>query len=90
MTSEELHLYWDPACKRLGLYPEEGRLVNLTAIFGTFEKLDSLLGTKHFYSWRRDTNSPLDSETIQLLQQLAGPHGKTVLRVYRIRAGLEQ
>lgn len=56
------------------------------------KELDKALGITEyhdFYRSRQEDDTPLPEELKKLLLMLAGPHGKTILKVYRIRKGLK-
>lgn len=55
-------------------------------------ELDKALGIteyREFFPRPASLDKPMNEELKKLLVLLAGPHGKTILKVYRIRKGLE-
>jgi hypothetical protein len=79
MTLEEIEKYLNPACVRIiGL-----KMPYVTC--GDADKLDDLLGLDYWSCHR----TPMPEEIKQLYIKLAGPHGKTVLKAWRILKGLE-
>lgn len=82
MNRDNLHEYWIPACENL---------FKNTNTSGKHH-LDSALGTNEYekYLQRRDSQDyEMCEELKHLLAMLAGPHGHTVLKIYRLRKGLE-
>lgn len=78
MTSQELIDYWIPACMGLGV---------------AASRLDGALGIDEYVKYTSSTainDRHMSSELRILLIKLAGPHGKTILRAFRIRKGLEK
>lgn len=56
---------------------------------GKANKLDSLLGVTHYADFcARNNAPPLPDEIRNLYIALAGPHAKTVLKIWQIRKGL--
>lgn len=56
------------------------------------KELDKALGVteyRDYYNRSADKDTPMDEELKKLLVMLAGPHGKTILKAYRIRKGLK-
>lgn len=84
MTVSDLYNYYVPASRSLfGYNPVMSVSLAL---------LDQALGIAAYATYMRTeyvNDSPLDEEIRQLLIKLAGPHGKTILKAYRIRKGLE-
>lgn len=81
MTLDECKLYLIPALK--SIFGEASR--------DNAFKLDRLLGWslyQDFHSFEYDTRSNFLEHQKELLIALAGPHGKTLLEVYRIQKGL--
>lgn len=79
MTTEELTDYWIPACMGLGWVAPS--------------RLDGALGIDEYAKFMANTainDRHMSSELRILLIKLAGPHGKTILRAFRIRKGLEK
>lgn len=79
MTTSEYETYWIPALDALKLR-------------GSAFELDTLLGIGEFTVWydrMPSEDTPMSDELKELLKKLAGPHGKALLRAYRIRKGLQ-
>jgi hypothetical protein len=76
MKVAEYEKYWKPAANRFYL-----------------ERLAPLLGmqSEYFAFLRRPGQEdwPMSEELKNLLVKLAGPHGKAILKMYRIQRGLE-
>ena len=54
--------------------------------------LDKALGRnmyKLYYTRKFSNDGPIRPQTRELLRKLAGPHGKTILKMYRIQKGWE-
>lgn len=84
MIRDDWVSHWIPACE------------NLFGKGHSFEwnkQLDDALGIDELQSvWGNDESprfKPMTEELKKLLELLAGPHGKTLLKAYRIRKGLE-
>lgn len=79
MTPDDFHGYWAPACRALADTP--------LADFAGSKLIAEVLGLEYPHSgyWQE---IPLTEEMKGLLCALAGPHGQTLLKVYRIRKGL--
>ncbi len=86
MTSEELGKYYIPAIKMV--VPS----YNSYATVADAEELDRLLGTSIYQEWvaNRPGRHPLPEELKQLYIKLSGPHGRTVLKAWRILKGLDR
>ncbi len=93
MNAKDYANYWVPACKnlfdermyRLGDGQEE--------IYSWASQLETALGIGNLTAyWQRTAREdyPMSTELRELLTKLAGPHGKTVLKTYRIQKGLEK
>lgn len=79
MTYSELMTYYIPACRNI---------MGDTKIT-TAKEFDKLLGTSMYRGYNYDSRARLSEMEIQLLKLLAGPHGKAILKAYRIQKGLE-
>ena len=83
MNRDDSFQYWWPAVANIidsDLYAHKAKL------------LDKALGVtiySDYMSRPEHMDYPLSDEMKELLVKLAGPHGRTVLRAYRIRKGLE-
>lgn len=80
MNREDRRAYWYPAVENL--FPN--------ALDGD-RALEKALGIKTYseYCMREEIHDyPLSEEWVTLLTQLAGPHGHTILKAYRIKKGL--
>lgn len=81
MNRKDVEKYWIPACARL-----------LSEEMYDKHKLDELLGINEYGRYMNRAHAedyPMSESLQQLLRSLAGPHGKTLLKVYRIKKGLE-
>lgn len=76
MISGEMDTYWIPAARNLGL--------------NYWSELDNALGVDEYRVGRPFSHEPLPQDLKKLLVMLAGPHGKTILKAYRIQKGLEK
>lgn len=87
MTSDEYDLLWIPACRSLGLIPNnKGRWIGKGS-----DILDDLLGVTEFKNWLPRPllgETPMQQDLKNLLRGLSGPHALTILRAYRIKKGL--
>jgi hypothetical protein len=92
VTVNECEKYWHPAAKNVCNEPSV-RSPNASRLTRGF-RLDTALGVRiyHEYIHTVDTGSdePLSYEWKKLLTSLAGPHGKTILKIYRIQKGLDK
>lgn len=82
MNLNDCSEYWYPACKNLFG----------SSTIATAKQLDRALGSAIFSEYLPRPlveDFPLNDEMKMLLTKLAGPHGKTLLRAYRARKGLE-
>lgn len=73
MTTNEYNKYWLPAAEALGIFDH---------------RLDTLLGVEECFNWCRrteDKDTHLSKGMKELLIKLAGPHGRTILKAYRIK-----
>lgn len=87
MLPREILQYWQPAA--LNLYRADNPMMDLSTMYN---KLDEVLGVNLYrtaYIAHPDPREALPEEMKHLLTALAGPHGKTILRAYRIQKGLE-
>lgn len=85
MTAYEFEHYWAPA--RDALYPNlhESRLEASI-------KMRSLLGSRAYIEHRQyflDSDYPMSEELKSILRLLNSPHAQTILKVYRIKKGME-
>ncbi len=92
MTGEELQELWLPAAQRLFGEAKVGASTSFNNYALHGKKLDKLLGIDDYHIFilcpsYKDTESSEDLK--KLLRALAGPHGKTILKMYRIQKGLE-
>lgn len=82
MTSEEAHSIWADAIRGLELeFNNEGGGL-----------LDRLLGVNEFKRWSwvsLEDETPMPEQLKEVVRKLAGPHGRTILKAYRIKRGLE-
>lgn len=87
MTSWDIRNYWRPAAIALfGLSFDSAE--NEAKLY----HLDEMLGIKEYSKYMRrpvTQDYPMSDELKNLLMLLVGPHGKTILKVYRIKKGLE-
>ena len=83
MTHEEIVKYLNPACENI-LGPLRSPYVS----YDDADKLDLLLGLNYWSA--HDPYQTLPEEIKQLYIKLAGPHGKTVLKAWRILKGLDK
>lgn len=98
MNSKDLDRYFGPAVKNL-FEDHNAKLHDWNTDYGrgsagwpAFVRLDILLGSteyRDYYKNPHDLDQPISEEFKILLQALAGPHGKTILKAYRIKRGLE-
>lgn len=90
MTSEEFRIYWLPAyfnLKEIGCLQEADRDTGAFGANGT--AMDKLLGVTQWEAFGDVLQDNMPDDLKKLLSMLAGPHGKTILKAYRIRRGLE-
>lgn len=88
MKYEEIDYYRDAAMNVMYEIPRG----NSASGWNQFLELDKALGIteyRDFYVSRQEDDTPLAEELKKLLLMLAGPHGKTILKAYRIRKGLK-
>ncbi len=85
MTHQELRDYLIPACKKV--IKDYSPYVSVVDA----EELDRLLGLKTYHDYcLNDGRKPLPEEVRQLYIKLAGPHGRTILKAWRILKGLDR
>lgn len=95
MTENELTEYYIPAlekCLNINLKNIK-RVKYLGEQSDVLLHFDKLLGITEYEKYRSTTASldePLPEPLKELLIKLAGPHGKTILKAYRIKKGLEK
>lgn len=89
MIRSDINQYYAPACKNLfGDFDVD----DLATRQSLYKKLDAAIGVIEYYSWcftPEFHDMPLSNDLKWLLTNLAGPHGKTILKMYRIKIGLE-
>jgi hypothetical protein len=96
MTYDELFEYWMPVANKF--FPKGAEISGLDGLHGhiPYQAVDRLLGideyTYGYYhaSQRTKPSTPISQELKQLLVALAGPHGDTILKIYRIQKGLDE
>lgn len=88
MNSDDEQKYWVPAAINIfGKPVRQHRRLSWPE-----HLLQEALGVKLWSEWQERLviyDFPLSEEWRQLLTQLAGPHGKTILRAYQIKHGVE-
>jgi hypothetical protein len=84
MTMVEYAVFWTPAANRVcsSRCNEKGE-ENLALLLGMQPAFVAFLNRPGEKDW------PMSEELKELLIKLAGPHGATVLKIYRIQKGLE-
>jgi hypothetical protein len=89
MNFSDLRELWIPAITRLygsaGADTEDG--------WSNYILLDKALGIteyRQFYHRSALLDYPIAEDLKKLLVMLAGPHGKSILKAYRIQKGLEK
>lgn len=83
MTGDEIVKYLNPAIIRI-LNAEYATITGAIAL----EKLLGITDYSDYYNGIVN-REPMSEELKKLLVMLASPHGKTILKMYRIRKGLE-
>ncbi len=85
MTSQEFSYYWVPALSRV--------FGSVGLSFEAYsEKLERLLSKPEHTIWKGQhslDDKPLSPEDMNMLKQLAGPHGKTIYRAACAKRGIE-
>ena len=84
MTMEEITDLLNPACK-----VAIDCLHQSYVCVGDARKLDDLIGIPAYHDYELGDRNPISDELKSLYQKLAGPHGKAILKAYRIQKGLE-
>ena len=83
MTIDEYHEIWAPLAEKICPEP-----------CGGCRELAMLLGVHaqyvEFINRPAQEDYPMNQELKELLLKLSGPHGHALLKVYRIRKGLEK
>lgn len=90
MTSDEFVKYYEPAFKRW--FGISGRNYLQDNLVLELKDFDEILGMKLFSGWYQNPSSkdiPISKEEVNLLVALDSPHCHSILKVWRIRKGLE-
>jgi hypothetical protein len=85
MTAEEKLTYWDPAARSIFWKVRGTEAAN--------QALGKTLGLSDYKDWvHRDPEEdfPMSDDLKGLLTLLAGPHGLSILKAYRIKKGLKK
>lgn len=91
MTSQEAQKYWYPVVHVL--YGKIDIFTAAETIYSKYHRLDEELGIKEYSKYINRPSAadyPMSDELKNLLTLLIGPHGKTILKMYRIKKGLEK
>jgi hypothetical protein len=87
MNCEDEEHYWTPAASALF-----GHVVDRSLDYAMEAYLEKALHTTIWTEWKDRPMSkdfPLSDYWRNLLVQLAGPHGRAILKMYQIQKGLE-
>lgn len=87
MNQKDRIIYYTPAA--WNLFDDTASQYNASSHYA----LDEALGYPYYDEYckrRHEDDFPLDDDMRELLIKLAGPHGKTILKMYRIKKGLDK
>jgi len=89
MTTTDVTEYLLPAMLNLGYPNSYKHALELERLLG-YDEYAQWVGYDEYAQWvRQPTYKPLSEEYKKQLIALAGPHGKTILKMIRINKGLE-